>query len=294
MDVLLVGSDNPVGVALQAAFSHWGRHRALLHTAAASRWRSERQAKKAARRGEPQAIVDLRVAWQLSAGEEVTELDTERSHWLAKACERSGMHYLLVSSDRVFAGMRPRGLREDDEPDARDEVGLTLAEMERRVIQASRAALILRMGPLFASVGANVLTHTLETMAEEETAVFDDRDIFCPVASLDAARVIAAVLDQIGVGAPASGVFHYCSGDKATAYGFAEAALAAAGQYSDCGDVVIAAKQHDEAEPAPVQRVLECSRLRDAFAIKQVPWRGFMNTMVQQKLQYAQQQKEPH
>jgi dTDP-4-dehydrorhamnose reductase len=107
------------------------------------------------------------------------------------------------------------------------------------------------------------------------------------VASLDAARVIAAMLDQMSVGAPASGIFHYCSGDRTTEYGFAEAALAAASQYADCGDVVIRAADEGgrDGEGSRSQRVLECARLRDAFAIKQVPWRGFINTVVKQHLQ---------
>lgn len=288
MDVLLVGADNPVGDALQGAFGQWGRHRAFTQTAAATRWRSERQAKRAARRDSPDAVVDLRIAWQLSSGEMPGAEDHERSHWLAKACEHSGMYYLLLSSDRVFSGRGSRSLHEDDRPDAAGAPGAQIAAMEERVLQAAPATVILRTGPLFAGSGNNLLTRTLGALAKERSVVFDDRDVFCPVASLDAARVIAAILDQLSVGAPASGIFHYCSGDRTTEYGFAEAALAAASQYVDCADVVIRATDEGEVDDrarAPSQRVLECARLRDAFAIKQVPWRGFINTVVKQHLQ---------
>jgi len=291
MDVLLIGSDSPVGAALQGAFAQWGRHRATAITAASSRWRSERQAKKVARKGDPDAIVDLRIATQISAGGVLEESDLERSHWLAKACERSGMRYVFLSSDRVYAGSSGRALRETDAPDAMDPVGRHLADIEERVEAASPSAVILRTGPLFADFQANLLTRVLNTMGQERVATFDDVDVFCPVAALDAARVLAAILDQLSVGARASGIYHYCSGDRTTEYGFAEASLAAASQFADCGDVVIEAREGQA--HAGSQRVLECARLRDAFAVKQVPWRGFINVVVKQYIARQQEAKSP-
>lgn len=287
MDVLLIGSDSPVGAALQGAFAQWGRHRAVPITAASSRWRSERQAKKVARKGDPDAIVDLRIAARIAAGETLEEADLERSHWLAKACEHSGMRYLFLSSDRVYGGVSTRALRESEGPDALDALGQQLSDIEERIETASPSALILRTGPIFADYQANLLTRVLNAMGRDRTATFDDQDVFCPVAALDAARVLAAILDQLSVGAPASGIYHYCSGDRTTEYGFAEASLAAASQFADCGDVVIEAE--GAAGEASTQRVLECTRLREAFAIKQVPWRGFINVVVRL---YIQRQQE--
>ena len=88
------------------------------------------------------------------------------------------------------------------------------------------------------------------------------------------------MLDQLSVGARAEGVYHYCSGDRTTAFGFAEAVLAAASQYSDYGDVVLDAQSDEDA--ATETRVLDCSRLRDGFAIKQMPWRRSIDAQVRQ------------
>jgi dTDP-4-dehydrorhamnose reductase len=283
VEVLVVGSDTAVGSALLAAFAQWGRHEAMPLTLAAARWRSERQAKKAARKGGPQAIVDLRITALLASGFDLREIDLERAHWLAKACERSGIRYLLLSSDRVFSGAGGRSLREEDEPDATDAVGSGLAEIERRVVQAAPSALVLRIGPLFAARPHNLLSITCRNMGEASQAVFDDRAVFCPVANLDAARVVSAILDQLSAGAMASGFYHYCSTDRTTAYGFAEAVLAAASQYADCGDIAI--RPTEDGGEGSTQHVLDCSRLRDAFAIKQVPWRGFINTLVRQYIE---------
>ncbi len=289
MEVLLVGSDGPVGVALQSAFAQWGRHRVQPVSLSASRWRSERQAKKAARRGDPDIIVDLRLAELLTAGGAPDADDLERAHWLAKASERSAIRYLLLSSDRVFTGSHARGLRETDEP-AGEGIAGQLAEAEQRVLQTSPASLVLRTGPVFADIQDNLLTRTLAVLARDRSASFDDSDVFCPVANLDVARVIAAMLDQLSVGSPAAGIYHYCSGDRTTEYGFAEASLAAASQFVDSGDVTISAMP---AADNPVSRVLDCSRLRDTFAIKQVPWRGFINPVVKQYIERLHSAEKP-
>ena len=340
MEVLLVGSDNPLGAALRGVLAQWGRHRAAGLTVAGSRWRRERQAKKAVRKGRPDAVVDCRLAWQIAAGDVPTAADIERGHWLAKACERSGMRYILLSCDRVFAGLTGRRLRESDPADASAAPGVQMLELESRVAQAAPSALVLRTGPLFASVGRNLLTQTLERMDLAATrppepapaAEFDNRDVFCPVCSVDAARVIAAILDQLSVGARARGIYHYGSCDRATAYDFAEAALVAARPWLNSGRRPYAGAPEPaqarpepalilpEACPEPVPslsraqsrgavagrsrgahgraarlsspkaeiRVLDCSRLRNTFAVKQVSWRHFVNKVVQQYYRAAQ------
>lgn len=289
MEVLLVGSDGPVGEALQSVFAQWGRHRARPVSLSASRWRSERQAKKAARKGDPEAIVDLRIAELIAADEAPDDDDLERAHWLAKACERSGIRYLLLSSDRVFAGTQARGLRETDEPDGAG-IAERIAEVEQRILQASSGALVLRTGPIFADIQSNLLTRTLAVLARDRSASFDDSDVFCPVANIDVARVLAAMLDQLSVGSPAAGIYHYCSGDRTTEYGFAEASLAAASQFVDSGDVTISATA---GTGNPISRVLDCSRLRDTFAVKQVPWRGFINPVVKQYVERLRGAEKP-
>ena len=305
MDVLLVGSDNPIGAALRGVLAQWGRHRAAGLSVAGSRWRSERQAKKAVRKGRPDAVVDCRLAWQIAAGDVPTAADIERGHWLAKACERSGMRYILLSCDQVFSGLTGRRLRESDPADASAAPGMQMLELESRVAQAAPSALVLRTGPLFAGVGRNLLTQTLERMDLAATrppepgraAEFDNRDVFCPVCSVDAARVIAAILDQLSVGARARGIYHYGSCDRATAYDFAEAARGAVaganGRAARLNSPKTDGLSPPKTELAAVSpkaeiRVLDCSRLRNTFAVKQVSWRHFVNKVVQQYYRAAQ------
>lgn len=291
MDVLLVGADAPVGVELQRLFAHWGRHRSINLSLAASRFRSERQAKKIARRGRPQALLDLRPASLLAAGADLQPLDLERCHWLAKACERSDMRYLLLSSDRVFSGAVQRPLRESDACDAADAAGQALRDAETRVCAAAPSALVLRTGPLFAGTGDRLLGDVLTALIEQRGATVDNCELFCPSAAADVARVLAAILDQLDAGADARGCYHYCSPDRTSHYGFAEVALASASQYADLGDAVLLTP---DVPCEPRARVLDCSRLRDTFAIKQQPWRSAINATVKAFLRERQHTEAVH
>jgi dTDP-4-dehydrorhamnose reductase len=119
-----------------------------------------------------------------------------------------------------------------------------------------------------------------------ENLVLDNNLRGCPVASGDGARVISALLDQQSVGAELWGIYHYCSTETATHYEFAEAVLAAASQFSDVSTGAVELMPLDPGAPS-LNRSLECSKIRNTFAIKQQPWR---NAIADQVKQYFQQQ----
>ncbi|MEQ9464861.1 MAG: sugar nucleotide-binding protein [Haliea sp.] len=289
MRVLLIGSDTSLGLALGDHLRRWGRHELEAVSSSASRWKSERHAKKVVRRVRADIVVDARLQGAIDSGEILSEIDIERSHWLAKACQRGAVSYFLLSTARVFAGDAGRAYREQDEPDNTETVGRLLALAEARTRETCDRHVILRLGPVFAPGGVNVLSHMLEQLIEGGKLVLDNQLRGCPVESADAARVVAGVLDQLGAGAEAWGTFHYCSPDPTNCYEFAEALLASASQFSDFSP--------DAVQPQPVgagdqprNRTLQCGRIRNTFAIKQVPWRGFVADAVRQYFFQRQQQ----
>jgi len=281
--VLLIAADSPVGIALQSTLARWGRHSVSTVTQSASRWKSERQAKKTARRADAGIIVDLRIPQLMASGESIQPIDVQRTHWLAKVCSRSAIPYCYLSDPRVFSGSLGHSYREKEVPDADDALGKVLIEAERHVRGISDDHLVLRFGPLFAAFDRNLLTDVLASLSTPDPLVVDDLDQLCPVEAGDAARVISGLLDQIDAGAEARGTFHYNSPDRTTAYGFAEAVLAAASQFVHVADDAIARPEHD---PERVARSwsLDCRDIRDTFAIKQVAWRGFIGNTVRQYL----------
>jgi len=286
--VLLIGADSSIGLALQDHLRRWGRHQVELLNRSACRWKSERQAKKAARRGDCDILIDTRIAAALDSGEQLDELDFKRCHWLAKACQRSGIHYLYLSSARVFSGTLERQYRELDEADNTNTIGRFLREGERLIRETCEKHIILRMGPVFSSEGPNVLTHHLALLLEGGILRLENSIRVCPLPSHDGARVLAAILDQISAGADPWGTYHYCSSDPTNEYEFAEALLAGASQFNEFSQDAVALEPGTGAEPLR-SWVLDSSLLRDTFGVKQVPWRGFVADAVKQ---YFKQRKQ--
>jgi len=255
-------------------------------TRAASRWKSERHAKKAVRRAQADAVVDIRVEAVADGGQEIVELDLKRCRWVAKSCHRDGASLLFISSARVFSGKLDRMYNEGDPPDNDSEIGRLMADAEDVVREHCEHHLILRLGPVFASEGANLVTQMLGDMIKGRNLVLDNNLRGCPVACNDGARVISALLDQLSTGAHVWGTYHYCSSETATYYEFAEAILASASQFSEFSTDAVALESMDKDTP-PLNRSLDCSKIRNTFAIKQLPWRRAIADQV--KTFYQQQ-----
>ena len=281
MRVLLLGSDSPLGQALTDYLQRLGRHDVLAMSRAACRWKSERQAKKSVARAKCDCVVDMRIEAAGDGGEPIQEVDLKRCHWVAKACQRAAIPYLYVSSSRVFSGQLDRPYTEEDLPDSEDPVGRLLSQAEELVKGSCERHLVLRLGPVFSYEGTNLITQMLGPMLEGGSLVLDNNLRGCPVAAADGARVVSAILDQLSTGMESWGIFHYGSSDTATYYEFAEALLASASQFSEFSSSAVQLEREAEGLP-PLNRMLECTRIRNTFAIKQVPWRNAIADLVKQ------------
>ena len=251
----------------------------VLMSRSACRWKSERQAKKGVVRAKCDIVVDVRIEAKGDGGDQIQELDLKRCHWVAKACQRSGTAYLYVSSSRVFSGQLDRPYKEEDFPDNDETIGHLLSSAEQVVRVSCDRHLILRLGPIFSYTGTTLITQMLDPMRQGGSLILDNNLRGCPVAADDGARVISAILDQLSTGLEAWGIYHYCSSDTATYYEFAEALLATASQFSEFSSSAVQLEREADGL-APLNRALSCSKIRNTFAIKQVPWRSAIADIV--------------
>ena len=281
MRVLILGSDTPLGQALVARQEHEGRHEIVLNSRSACRWKSERQAKKSVVRAKCDIVVDVRIEAAGDSGDQIQELDLKRCHWVAKACQRSNIAYLLVSSSRVCSGQLDRPYTEDDYPDNEETVGQLLSTAEELVRVSCERHFILRLGPIFSHEGPNLITQMLAPMIGGASLVLDNNLRGCPVSAADGARVASALLDQLSTGLEPWGMYHYCSSETTTYYEFAEAVLASASQFSEFSPSAVQLEQEVDGL-VPLSRALDCSKIRNTFAIKQVPWRSAIAETVKQ------------
>jgi len=279
MRVLILGSDTPLGKALVELQGVLGRHELLPLSSSACRWKSERQAKKSVVRAKCDIVLDVRIEAAGDGGFQIQELDLKRCHWVAKACQRTNTAYLYVSSSRVFSGRLDRPYDEEDETDNEETIGQLLASAEQVVRQGCKRHLVLRLGPIFSPEGANLITQMLGPMREGDSLILDNNLRGCPVAADDGARVISGLLDQLGTGLDSWGVYHYGSSDTATYYEFAEAVLASASQFFEFSSSAVQLEREPEGL-TPLNRALDCDKLRNTFAIRQVSWRSAIGDMV--------------
>ena len=279
MRVLILGSDTPLGKALVELQSLLGRHELLPLSSSACRWKSERQAKKSVVRANCDIVLDVRIEAAGDGGFQIQELDLRRCHWVAKACHRTNTAYLYVSSSRVFSGRLDRPYDEEDATDNEETIGQLLATAEQVVRQGCERHLVLRLGPIFSPEGTNLITQMLGPMREGDSLILDNNLRGCPVAADDGARVISGLLDQLGTGLESWGVYHYGSSDTATYYEFAEAVLASASQFFEFSSSAVQLEREPEGL-TPLNRALDCDKLRNTFAIRQVSWRSAIGDMV--------------
>jgi dTDP-4-dehydrorhamnose reductase len=288
--VLLLGADTPLGQAIHARHQVTRRHELVTLSTAACRWKSERQAKKSVARAKCDLVVDLRIEAAGDGGVQIQELDLKRCRWVAKACQRGGITYLYVSSSRVFSGRLERPYQEEDQPDNEESVGVLLRRAEEAVVGTCERHLLLRLGPIFSYQGTNLIPQMLEPLREGDSLILDDNLRGCPVAADDGARVILALLDQVGTGLQPWGTFHYGSADTATYYEFAEALLASASQFFEFTAATVQLER-EPGEMRPLNRALDCTRILNTFGIRQVAWRSAISDLV--KEYYERQQGEP-
>jgi dTDP-4-dehydrorhamnose reductase len=277
--VLILGSDTPLGIALAERQALLGRHEFILMSRSACRWKSERPAKKCVARAKSDIVVDVRMEAAGDGGVQIQQQDLQRCHWVAKACQRTEIAYFLVSSSRVFSGQLDRPYVEADYPDNEESVGQLLTRAEQIVENVCDRHLVLRLGPIFSNEGANLITQMLGPLREGDSLILDNNLRGCPVAADDGARVILALLDQLSTGLEAWGKYHYGSSDTATYYEFAEALLAAASQFFEFSSSAVQLERETEGT-RPLNRTLECTKIRNTFAVRQVPWRSAIGELV--------------
>ena len=285
MRVLIVGSDTPVGLAL-AEYLEQRETEYLGLPRADCRWRNERQAKKTLRRGDCDLTVDTRMQAAADGGIRIHDADIDRSLWLARASQTLKIPLMLLSGALVFSGSETREYREDDYPDGESTIAQLLIAAEMVLRDNCEQHVILRTGPVFSPVGTNAVTQLLEQLHAGGVLALSRRQQGCPLAAEDAARIISAMIDQLGCGMQDWGIYHYSSPDITNCYEFTEVLLAAASQYEDFStDIVqLAADEHQEIET----RSLDCSKIRNTFAIKQESWR---TSIVGQVKQYYSESK---
>ncbi len=291
MKVLLLGADTEIGVELAARCEAVAidcipvdaRKVDLTHP---------RRVARIVKRHRPDVLINL-VDYEPASdsdeeGRRALELNRDGVHNLAKACRSRETPLIHLSTDCVFDGERDGPYSETDPCAPVDVYGSSRLEGEEALAGEHRQHLILRTGWTFSSRPDRYLARLVAAVQESERLDLDSTVQFAPTASSDVARVFVGILQQLDCGIEPWGVYHYCSADITTWYGFAEAA---AGVMRNCVDSPLAelvpgAAGDDEVElPRSAGAQLSCRKILNTFGIRQRPWgrdlEGAVHTILQ-------------
>jgi dTDP-4-dehydrorhamnose reductase len=287
--ILLLGADTPIGYSLRAFLAPLQRHELIQAPLESTRLRRSRQAKKLLKSADPGIILDARLISLIDRENDLQPEDLERTKWLGETSVKMGCRYFLLSSSRVFSGSLRRPYRESDAPDATDELGQIMMDTERHLSGLTESLFILRLGWVFSGRGPSAFNRLLDQLRAEEPILASDNRRDCPVHSAEVARVIAGIIDQIDVGAPARGLFHYGSEGDTGYFSFVEAVVAVASQFDALAGST-ALLQEDFTTPV-VNRTLDCGAIRHRFGIQRRPWRDFIERAIRRYIEiYCQEQ----
>lgn len=289
MRILLLGADTPIGYSLRAFLAPLQRHELIQAPLESTRLRRSRHAKKLLKSADPGIILDARLISLIDRENDLQPEDLERTKWLGETSAKMGCRYFLLSSSRVFSGSLRRAYRESDAPDATDALGQIMMDTERHLSGLIESLFILRLGWVFSGRGPSPFQLLLDQLRAEEPILASDNRRDCPVHSAEVARVIAGIIDQIDVGAPARGLFHYGSEGDTGYFSFVEAVVAVASQFDALAGST-ALLQEDFTTPI-VNRALDCGAIRHRFGIQRRPWRDFIERAVRRYIEiYCQEQ----
>lgn len=195
---------------------------------------------------------------------------------LCKACRAQDVVLIHLSDDSVFAGRKSGAYRERDKPDNTDKRTGRILKGERYVRKRAPKHIVLRTGPVFAPSGNNIFTLLIGRL--EKGQVLDiSEDKLCPTPASDIARVIVAMILQLGCGAEPWGTYHYCSSDAASLYSFTEAIVALASQYGRIRRENVTLQAHPGGDH---HVILNCHLIHGTFGIRQRPWRAALPAVV--------------
>lgn len=197
--------------------------------------------------------------------------------WLEQAREQD-IPVVLLSSLAVFRDRTDALWKEDDEDYAESDLAHDLLTLED-MVRSHRRHMILRIGQGFSLMSDDFATRMLSSIRDEQTLTLDMQRRFCPTPADDVADVLIAMLKQAACCDELWGTYHFNGVEAVSAYAFAEALLAEAGQYENLASVELKS-QEGAAGPAIWVPPGDNTHLFYTFGIKPKAWRKGLSRLV--------------
>src|SRR6516225_804619 len=205
---------------------------------------------------------------------------------IAAACDESATPLIHLSTDYVFDGRNTEPYREEDAVGPLGVYGRSKEAGERAVRAALERHVILRTAWVFGAYGANFVKTMLRLAAERPLlrVVADQRG--CPTAAADIAAALMVIAEHIERGEAKWGTYHFVGADATSWHSFAEAIFdLAAPQLAARPQVEpITTDQYPTPARRPMNSVLDCRKIEEAFGVPPPPWRVALASVIREVL----------
>lgn len=201
---------------------------------------------------------------------------------LADCCNRQNATLVYISTYRVFDGIKKEAYSEKDIPNPSGVLATSRWQAEQQISERCPRHIILRLSWVISYKRTNLLTYLLDQISkEQEVAVVSDQQ-GCPTPSEDAARVIVAIIQQLGCGAEPWGTYHYAGAEPISENRFAETIISEASQYQSLKIRKLKIDKLNERDgiQAPANATLTCRKILSTFGVHNKPWRGSLSRMI--------------
>lgn len=244
MRVLITGADGQVGRELVEAFAA-EPSRYEVHGLTRDRLDIARpdQVNKVIDGLRPQVVINSAAWTKVDTAEAEPQaaqrVNSDAVAYLAEAADRSGCHFVQLSTDYVFSGTATKPYRESDAPSPKSVYGRTKLGGEVEVMSHSfeaseplpccpeaggLSALIVRTSWVFGRYGNNLLKTVLSMAARNQPMEFVADQTGSPTCARDLAVTIRSLVD-----ARVTGIMHVTNGEAMTWFDFVRRILSLGG-----------------------------------------------------------------
>ena len=196
-----------------------------------------------------------------------------------KAAERD-IPFLHISTDYVFDGCGDRPWAESDRPNPVNAYGRSKLEGEIGITRSGGIFAILRTSWVFSSTGKNFVKTMLRLNSYGDKVGVVSDQVGSPTAASDLAGVLLTMASAFKEGRGESGIYHFAGAPDTCWAEFARKIVSLVG--GNLKVIDIPSSEFPTRAKRPSNSRMDCTKLKDVFAIKRPNWSDSLNTVIAQ------------
>lgn len=258
--------------------------------------RDETSVQEVMDRTDPCLVVNAAAWTNVDRAETETESAFRINHngpaHLARACSERGIPLLHISTDYVFDGRKGAPYLENDPACPETVYGRSKLLGEEAVKNLLETYVTIRVSWVFGTHGANFVKTVLKLAGEKNELKVVADQYGCPTFAGDIAEALMTVAEVYFSGESVQwGTYHFTGTQPTTWFEFAAAIVDTAWEKGLIHEKIPVLPIPTDQFPTPARRpaysVLDCSKIRRVFGIRQKNWQQGLERMLEE-------QRQPH